>query len=135
MIGHVNPALASGVSSVPVLERAMIHEARQYWTNRLDLVRPAQPTCGHVRIKRVPTPAADDPPDTQAYVWMGVGDCTINLVARYWTRRAILGDYPLWCRLMAHEYSHLLGMPDAGSGTMLSHEITMSVPDPYCARP
>lgn len=61
-----------------------------------------------------------------------VPNCTVELVKHAWTLKAMLNDYPVLCRVIVHEFSHLLWIWDSGQGTIFSHVITQDVPVPQC---
>ena len=131
-------------------EQRMLTAARAYWTakigdktcTRMDntwicKTSPVVPQCGEPQIRKVRgVHGALVQADSWSYVTRkDVSTCTIELVARYWTSRVERTRYPVMCRLMTHEYAHLLGMwDDGGAESMLSHNITNRIPDPYCSR-
>lgn len=106
-------------------DQLMLSAAAQYWGH--------VPACGWPHVYRVPSVGVmwGVQPDSWSYVVNG--DCSIYLVDHYWHG---LGHHSQWngaCRLMTHEYAHLLGMWDvSGPNTMLSHVVQPWLPDGSC---
>ncbi len=94
------------------------------------------PACGPIELAYVDSIPPDIPraqPDSWAFVDPRNPNCTIWLVTSKWL--SVLGtmNYPLLCRLIGHEYAHLLDKWDVPEpDTMLSHLISVAVPDPPC---
>jgi hypothetical protein len=125
------PAAASARMD-PTDIAAFVNAAQSYWGQ-------AAP-CGAPTISYVPaiTPAMEAQgvqANSQAYVLPNT--CTITLLQSAWTRWQIRDTYSAYavsCRLIAHEYSHLLNLWDTTTSTpsMLNHEISPTLPDRPC---
>lgn len=141
MFGHHHiAALAAGLAfalshgmtqhhySVATGEQAMLTAAASYWQR--------EPSCGQPTLTRVDSvpdlPTLD--PTGWAYVLPdGPQTCQIFLVNQYWTYPDETVQFGERCRLVAHEYAHLLDIWDSPApGTMMSGVVDPSLPDQYC---
>ncbi|MGH2874941.1 MAG: hypothetical protein ACRDLV_01690 [Solirubrobacteraceae bacterium] len=137
MIRHlVVAALASfaarpaPVPTVHRAERAMLVAAQEYWERA--------PACGRPHLVMVANAPSDPTSDVQSDSWAyvlrdGPQSCRIYLVRRYWSFAYVLWSPASACRLLAHEYAHLLGFGDATvPHTLLSHTVDPTVRDAPC---
>jgi hypothetical protein len=122
------PAAASARMD-PTDIAAFVNAAQSYWG------QPAP--CGAPTISYIPaiTPAMQaNGVQANSMAYVQPGTCTITLVQPYWTRALITDNFAGSCRLIAHEYSHLLGLWDVWTPTpsILNHNVDANLPDRPC---
>lgn len=111
-----------------VSEQLMLVAAADYWHQL--------PACGMPVLVRVDSVPANVQPDSWAYTYVDAGaeqTCDILIVDNDWTAHNESTMFNQLCRVVAHEYSHLLGYPDEDApGTLLDHYVEPTVSDEYC---
>lgn len=139
MPGHV-AAIAVGLAlalshgttqhhdSQAVVEQFMLTAAQSYWHEN--------PSCGQPTLTRVDSPPDLPTLDPTAWAYVlpeGPQTCQIFLVNQYWTYAEERSNFGESCRLIAHEYAHLLDIWDVPApNTMMSGTVEPTLPDQYC---